>query len=188
LIPLPNLHTQRLLLRSLTSTDQLRLTELANDPDVARQLKNLDYPYSQQDAAEWLASLAPEWEAEQSAVFGICLKSDQGSQLVGVAGFVFDGRSNRAELGYWLGKDYWGQGVCTEAVVALLDFAFGQMGLHRVTAECLVGNPRSVAVLNKTGFSKEGCFRQHFRKEADLDYQDVLTFGLLKEDWNRRNR
>jgi len=195
LIPLPELHTKKLCLRAFTATDTSRVAELANDPDVVKDLRTFDVPYTNDDAKAWLATLDPHWQQGLAAVFAICLKREDGREdspensapIVGTIGLVIDGQSQRAECGYWLGKDYWRKGITSEALPALLDFGFNQLGLNKITAECLTRNVASAALLSKVGFTQEGLFRCHFRKREDEPFHDVLAWGILRTDWNQRS-
>ncbi len=185
MVPLPNLKTARLKLRAFEPSDISRVAELCNDELVSRDLANVNYPYLLEDAERWVGGLPLEWEEGNSAVFAVCLRgTDDVSDLIGTVGIVFDPQSNRGELGYWIGRSYWGQGFATEACRSALDFAFGQLGLNKVVAECLTRNPASAAVLKKLGMVQEGYLAKHFRKHEADDYCDVRVFGLLRSIWN----
>jgi len=188
MIPQPTLNASRLVLRPFAATDANRVAELANDEAITRNLRSFSYPYSLEDAEQWLGQLPGEWEQGKSAVFAICVGSaeSQLDELVGAIGIVLDSQSNRGELGYWIGRSYWGQGIATEASQSILDFGFGQLGLNKVVAECLTRNPASARVMEKVGMVQEGLFEKHFRKNLADEYCDVRAFGLLKAAWNRR--
>jgi [ribosomal protein S5]-alanine N-acetyltransferase len=89
------------------------------------------------------------------------------------------------ELGYILHPDYHRQGYATEAARALVDHAFGEMGVHRVFAECHPANTASWHVLERIGFVREAHLRQNtfFRREADGRplWQDTLVYGRLSD-------
>jgi len=188
MLPLPTLTTKRLQLRPFLITDTERVAELANDSEVSKNVRSFDYPYTIQDAEQWVGGLAGEWETGKSAVFAICPRSEDDSNApVGAIGVVLDRQSNRGELGYWIGRSYWGQGFATEACGSVLDFAFSQLGLNKVVAECLTRNPASAVVLEKVGMTQEGFLTRHFRKHEADDYCDVRVFGLLRSVWNDRN-
>ncbi len=190
MIPHPKLTTSRLELRSFLDTDAQRVAELANDEELSRNLRSFGFPYSIEDANQWLQDLPIEWKKGQSATFAICIHGadeDLAPELVGAIGILLDPQSNRGELGYWIGRSYWGKGIATEAGKSLLDFAFGQLCLNKVTAECLVRNPGSSRVLEKLGMVQEGIIPNHFRKEESGDYCDVRAFGLLRSTWNQRS-
>ncbi|PJA11681.1 MAG: hypothetical protein COX65_09825 [Elusimicrobia bacterium CG_4_10_14_0_2_um_filter_56_8] len=87
---------------------------------------------------------------------------------VGLSGIC----GHRAELGYWLGVEYWGQGIVTEAVKMVTRYAFKELGLRRVYAHVVPANKASARVLEKAGYKYEGLLRKHAMKRGK-------TFGLL---------
>ena len=187
MIPQPILETSRLRLRPFSNSDTRRVVELANDKELSKNLRSVEYPYSPGDAEDWVSGLSDEWQQGKSAVFAVCLRQGESPQeLVGAIGIVLDQQSNRGELGYWVGRKYWGQGIATEASQSMLDFAFGQLGLNKVVAECLVRNPASARVIEKVGMVQEGFLEKHFRKNVADEYCDVRVFGLLRAAWNGR--
>ena len=88
---------------------------------------------------------------------------------------------DQAELGYWIGKPFWGRGYCTEAAQALLRYAFTELGLVRVHSCHFARNPASGRVMQKIGMVKEGCRRQHVKKWDKLE--DLELYGVLKQEW-----
>ena len=187
MIPQPNLKTLRLILRPFSIADADPVAELLNDKVMTRNLRDVPWPYSLKDAQQWIGRLSGDWESGDAAVFAVfLLQQAESPRLVGAIGLVFEQPSNRAELGYWVGRDDWGQGIATEACVSVLDFAFSELGIQRVYGECLARNPASAAVLKKVGMSQEGVLANHFRKDETDEYCDVQVFGLLRSDWNDR--
>jgi len=102
--------------------------------------------------------------------------------LIGAVGLTgFRTQHAHAELGYWVGKDYWGKGYCTEAVREIVRFGFEQLGLNRVFGRHMARNLASGRVMDKAGLKYEGRLRQHlfrWQKFEDLDFR-----GLLKSEW-----
>jgi ribosomal-protein-alanine N-acetyltransferase len=90
------------------------------------------------------------------------------------------GCAQAGSLGYWMGAPYAGQGYMTDAVNAILPFAFGALRLHRVEAACIPGNVASIRLLEKTGFKREGFARQYLC--IDGVWQDHLLFARLQDD------
>jgi len=90
------------------------------------------------------------------------------------------GVQQSATLGYWAGEIYAGQGYVTEAVKALVPFAFGALDLHCIQAACVVGNERSVSVLKKCGFHEEGIARGFLRINGS--WRDHQVFAILRDD------
>ena len=189
MIEQPTLATSRIELRPFRPTDVDRVAELANDEELSKNLRSFGFPYTVEDARQWLGTMPEEWEQGESAIFAIWVRGSERviePELVGAIGIAMDQQSNRGELGYWIGRSYWGQGFATEAGVSILDFAFGQLCLNKVTAECVSRNPASSRVLEKLGMVQEGLFPKHFRKYESDDYCDVQAFGLLRAAWNER--
>ncbi len=89
--------------------------------------------------------------------------------------------NRQASLGYWIGEEFEGQGLVTQACRAILDEAFGQYGLHRMELRAARGNARSQAVAGRLGFVQEGVVRD---AEWLYDhYVDHVVFGLLESEW-----
>ena len=99
--------------------------------------------------------------------------------LVGGVGLFDITEGTRAEIGYWLAKPYWGQGIMTKVVRRLCSFAFDQYGLNRIQARAFATNPQSASVLQKAGFKLEGTLRCFFTRDGQP--VDDLIFGLVKE-------
>ena len=93
-------------------------------------------------------------------------------------------RNKRVEIGYIIDPAHHKKGIATEAVSAMLDFCFGELGLHRAQAFMHPGNAASVALIEKLGFRREGLLRDHLRV-GDFWRDDVL-YGLLGTEWGRR--
>ena len=95
----------------------------------------------------------------------------------------FDPTFHTAELGYELHRARWGQGLASEALSAMLEYAFADLGFHRIEANPLAGNESSVKLLVKLGFREEGRLRE--RRFFRGQFQDQLYFGILREEWRR---
>lgn len=96
------------------------------------------------------------------------------------------GAAQSATLGYWVGQPHRRQGYTREAGLAVLEFAFEELGLHRLEASCLPENTASQGVLQQLGFRLEGCARGYLR--IDGEWRDHYVFGLLREDFKGRSR
>ena len=119
------------------------------------------------------------FENKEEVTCAIILKPIQ--KLIGAIGLTIDKRFNRAELGYWVGKEYWNQGYCTEASKVILKYGFYELGLHRIIATHIMRNPASGKVMKKIGMKKEGILREHVIKWDK--YEDVVSYGILKKEW-----
>jgi RimJ/RimL family protein N-acetyltransferase len=106
--------------------------------------------------------------------------------MPGTAGLVIDAPSAAAELGYWIGVPYCGQGYATEASRALLEFGFRALALHRIPARHLARNTASGRLMQKLGMKFEGVHRHSARKWGV--FEDVAIHAMLATEWHRPPR
>lgn len=148
------LDTERLALRPVAREDIPAIVALAGDAEVAQWTVSIRHPLSEAEVTAWLASRTAGGEQ----AFAILRKGE--SALIGVVGITVragaDAGGQKGEIGYWIGRPYWGKGFATEAVRRVLLHGFGTLGLAEVEATVFPGNDRSVQVLNKTGFIETG--------------------------------
>ena len=85
------------------------------------------------------------------------------------------------ELGYWLGVPFWNQGYCTEAALAVVQYGFEVLRLHRIYASHMIRNPASGRIMQKIGMTYEGCQRQHVQKWGV--FEDLATYGILQSEY-----
>ena len=175
---LPTLETARLTLRPYGEADIAELVPLIGTREVAATTLRIVHPYTEEDARAFLI-LAQEPDKIWLAV---TLRAD-GRQIGGV-GLRVDEPHQNAELGYWLGVPYWGQGYATEAGRDVLRYGFESLGLHRIFASHFGHNPASGAVLRKLGMRHEGCQREHLRKWDR--FVDSELYGILRQEWKDR--
>jgi ribosomal-protein-serine acetyltransferase len=102
--------------------------------------------------------------------------------LAGGIGMRIDTMGNHAEIGYWLDAAAEGRGLVTRACARFIDFAFGELKLHRVAIRAAVANERSRAVAVRLGFTEEGILREEDRA-ASGEYHDLVAYGLLDREW-----
>ncbi|NOT72538.1 MAG: GNAT family N-acetyltransferase [Hyphomicrobium sp.] len=138
--------TARLTLRPLNTADASRIAVLGGDWDVARMTGRIPYPYTAEQALHWVSDLA-----EGEVVFGI----EHAGSLIGICGFSPDGNGS-AEIGYWIGRPFWGQGFATEASQALMSYGFNKAGVKRFTCCHFTDNTQSARVARKLGFRSLG--------------------------------
>ena len=175
---LPTLETARLMLRPYSEADIAELVPLIGTREVAATTLRIAHPYTKEDARAFLV-LAQEPDKIWLAV---TLRAD-GRQIGGV-GLRVDEPHQNAELGYWLGVPYWGQGYATEAGREILRYGFNGLGLHRIFASHFGHNPASGNVLRKLGMRHEGCQREHLRKWDR--FVDSELYGILRQEWKDR--
>ena len=146
---IPVLETKRLVLRAPTLKDAKAVAVLANDRRIAENTARIPHPYKLADAESFIAGAN---KANGETVFLVTARDGTIMGACGVA--VAD--PNAPELGYWLGVPYWGQGFATEALHAVIDFAFGEFEHTALHAGARVTNPASRRVLEKCGFQWTG--------------------------------
>ena len=176
---IPSLNTERLLLRPFEIKDAKRVQLLAGDEAIANGAINLPYPYIEGIAESWIVSHEIEFIKGSSLILAITLK--EPALLIGSIGLYIYSKHQHAELGYWIGKDYWGNGYCSEAVAEIIKYAFEKLSLNKIYAHYLCRNQASGKVLLKNGFSKEGFFRQHVK--YNNVFEDIECFSLLSMDY-----
>jgi RimJ/RimL family protein N-acetyltransferase len=180
--PQPTLQTDRLILRPFTLDDAPAVRRLAGDPAIADTTLNIPHPYEAGMAEAWIETHPQQYEKGEGATFAIVRRAD--GVLVGAIGIHPRAKHDRAEIGYWIGKPYWGQGIATEAARAVVDYGFETLGLNRIYAYHFGRNPASGRVMQKLGMKYEGTLRQHVRNGEQ--YEDLATYGMLRDEWAER--
>ncbi len=170
--------TPDLVIAPYEPTDVATLVELLADEEIARMTLRIPHPYHPADAETFLASIAKTaTEHGEATTFALRLAS---GKLIGGIGLSRGEQSwsHRAEIGYWLGRPFWKQGIMTAAVQAIIRHAFDDVGLLKLTAGVFSFNNASARLLEKCGFVEEGCLRRHLPKDGQRI--DVRMFGLLR--------
>lgn len=160
------------------SSDKDALIEHLNDQDIYDRTLRIPFPYTDACADEWLALVA-KITNQQGRLVQFALRTADES-LIGGCGFdgFQIGKSHRAEIGYWLAKPFWGQGIMPAVVQRLCQHAFEDFGLEKIAAHVFTFNPASARVLEKCGFQEEGVLRKHFLKDGQ--FIDARLFALLR--------
>lgn len=179
---LPELETDRLLLRKLRMTDAQDMYEYSRDPEVAKHVL-WDAHQSVGDSKGYLRYAIRQYRQDLPASWGIELKETQS--LIGTIGFMWINRDhNSAEVGYSLAREQWNKGIMSEALAAVLEEGFMDLGLHRIEAQHEVDNPASGRVMAKCGMLYEGCVRGRLYNKGR--YVDVALYAILRDDYLKR--
>jgi ribosomal-protein-alanine N-acetyltransferase len=175
----PRLETPRLILRELVAQDAEAVFRVRGDYEVTKY--NIGNAYQRpEQAVDLIAAIAQAYQEKAELRWGITLKSDD--TVIGMCGFNYWMRpDSRASVGYDLARAYWGQGIMTEAIRAVIAFGFERMNLNRIEADADARNPASGRVLEKVGFRREGIQREQFF-ENDT-FNDLMLFALLRREY-----
>jgi RimJ/RimL family protein N-acetyltransferase len=140
------MRSPRLTYRPIDARDASRIAVLAGDWDIARMTARIPHPYSLVDADQWIASIASD-EFVRAVEYN--------GELIGAVGYI-ERDSTQAEIGYWIGKPWWGNGYATEAARALIEHCFRDVGFKRLTCGHFIDNSASARVIKKLGFRPVG--------------------------------
>lgn len=179
---IPKLETERLIIRGFKPSDANIVRELAGDKRIADTTLNIPHPYEKGMAKDWISKHKLKFESGESLHLAITLKPDR--QLIGAIGLHIEKKHCRAELGYWIGKDYWKCGYCTEAARAIIEYGFKQLKLNKVKSSHFARNPASGKVMRNIGMKKEGFRREHVIKWNK--YEDLVQYAILRKEWEKQ--
>jgi 8-oxo-dGTP diphosphatase len=174
------LRTERLRLRPLDASDAEALHRLVNDWEVSRTLSRVPFPYPRELADEWIASTRAG--LERGDAYHLAITGQEGSEeiLVGVVGLELDRAARVGQLGYWVGRQFWGHGVAAEAVGRVASWALANLDIDRLHATVATDNPRSAAVLRRIGFRETGTGSESFLARGGK--HPVWQFAATRDD------
>jgi ribosomal-protein-alanine N-acetyltransferase len=179
--PLPTLRTARLALRAFTLADAPAVQHALSDAEIAAGTLRIPHPYPDGAAVEWITGLAPKWEEGKLATWAL---ADVATDAVlGAMSLRITAAHHRAEVGYWVARPSWGQGLATEALRAVLAHGFDAMGLHRIEAHHYVENAASGRVMQRVGMTREGLVRGAVWRDGVP--RDLELYGMLRTDPRR---
>jgi RimJ/RimL family protein N-acetyltransferase len=169
----------RVRLRWLEPRDVDALLQVFGDPAVMRYWSSPPLP-DRRAAEDLLAEIRACFERRELFQWGVALA--ESDRVIGTCTLAWlHAESRRAELGFALGRAHWGHGYMSEALLALLDFAFGPLGLRRLEADIDPRNESSLRLVQRLGFRREGLLRERWLTAGEV--QDSLFFGLLSREW-----
>jgi [ribosomal protein S5]-alanine N-acetyltransferase len=175
---IPTINAIRVALRPVTENDVDSLYAVFSDPEVMRYSgSSMTDP---REAKDFLAEVLEDLRRRQCIQWGIARRAD--NQIIGnVAIFNLDLVARKGEIGFSLGRPYWGMGYMREALQAAIWYGFNEMGLRRIEADTDPRNLPSIRLLERLGFQKEGYLRERWFIAGET--QDSLFYGLLGREW-----
>lgn len=178
---MPDIETDRLLLRRMTMRDAQDVFEYSRDPDVARHVLWSAQKHVS-EAKEYIRFMLRRYRDDLPSSWGIIDK--QSGRLIGTIGYMDYSEDNAStELGYSLAKWMWGRGLAAEALAAVIRHTFDTMDVNRIEAQHELDNPSSGRVMEKCGMTREGVLRQRLYNKGR--YVDVALYAILKSDYDR---
>src|SRR5690625_269386 len=177
-----SIETECLMLRKLNQTDADRIEELAGDYDVAKTTLNIPHPYPKGSAKDFIESTLLAEDNGELITYAVVKK--KANHLIGIISIKLTSTHEHGELGYWIGKPYWGKGYGTEAAKAIVAFGFDGLYLNKIFARAITTNPGSWRIMEKVGMTHEGTLKQHETRWGQ--FFDLVYYGILKEEYEQR--
>lgn len=176
------METERLILRRWQESDAESLFEYAREPEIG-----YDTGWQPHKSIEESRNIIAEYLSRGEECYAICLKED--NKAIGTAELKLKDRSSHTdrddecELGFWLGKPFWGRGIMPEAVQALLHRAFEELGMTRVWCAYYEGNDKSKRVQEKCGFVYE---KRNDNADVPLlgEKRNEIVNAMTKDQWS----
>jgi len=180
------IRTDRLLIRPFRADDVAGLVARRNDPEVARY-QNWVLPFDQEKAEKVVSELL-EMDGPKNDEWWMAVVTEAGSdKVLGDLALHLSWEGRTAEVGYTFAREHWGNGYATEALAAMVDYLFLELGVTRVVGMLHPDNPASAMVLERTGLLFEGHTRSSFWLADEVS--DDWIYGMTRSDWETwRNR
>ncbi|MCM3617713.1 GNAT family N-acetyltransferase [Sutcliffiella horikoshii] len=179
----PILETERLILREVATEDAIDMFEYLSDKDVVTHMGLEPYKSSKDvlnEEIKWYKSIV-----EEGTGIRWVITKKESSVVIGSCGFLnMSPKHHRAEIGFELHKEYWGQGIASEAVEAVIDYGYENLNLERIEAIVDPPNFPSQKLMEKQGFRKEGLLRNYEYNFGK--FNDVYMYSMIREDFNMK--
>lgn len=181
---MPTICTERLTLRKMAVSDSADMYDYSRRSVVTKYLLWTEHE-SESQTYNFLSDVC-DWY-KRGAYFDWAVTLTDSGKMIGTCGFTsFDFENARAEVGYVINPDFWGKGMATEAVSAVIEFAFKEIGANRVEAHFIEGNNASLRVMEKCGMSFEGYLRQYMLVKGE--YKNIGFAAVTRDKFEIKNR
>jgi len=180
----PVLTTERLILSRPVEGDMQHIIHyLDSDKVYSENTANMPYPYKEADA-EFLIHEVVDKGFENETDFVFAIRNKENGLIMGLIGIHhWDKANQKAEIGYWLGKEFWNKGYVTEVMAEVLAFGFKVLNLNKMFANFFPHNPASGRVMEKSGMKQEAVLKQEIYKNGK--FLDFVRYSILKEDFKK---
>lgn len=177
------LETPRLILRPFQDADLETFVAYRSDPEVARY-QSWEPPFTIEQAADFISEMKRALPGVVGEWYQFAIERKQPGGLIGDCAFhILAHDAQQAEIGFSFARQYQRQGYATEAVTRLLDYLFGELVLHRVTATCDAANAASAKLLERVGMRREGHFMDAKRIWFKGAWGSEYSYAILQRDW-----
>ena len=179
------IHTSRLLLRKLQAEDALPFFQRLGGSAAVTEHMLWTPHQTLSDSVASIRKVLDRYETGRCYRWAIVRKEEHS--LIGIIDLLsFDEQADSCSFAYMLGQEFWGQGFGTEALTAVLDFAFSKMEMRVVTADHFAENPASGAVMRKAGMRYVRTIPGKYQKNGGL--HDAPEYRITKEEWEQKAR
>jgi len=174
------IETERLILRRFTIDDaDSMFNNWASDNDICKYMRWTRHE-NKEETMNKISSWVDSYNNKSFYQWAVTLK--ENDEPIGAIGlFVVNEFDLCGDVGYCVGKKYWGQGIATEALKALLKYAFEVIGFNRIETYHSIKNPASGRVMEKCGMTFEGLARQKYKSVQG--FEDSNMYSILREDF-----
>jgi RimJ/RimL family protein N-acetyltransferase len=170
---------ERVILRKLKRSDAKSIYENLQDKEISKYT-TIRYPYKLQDAKWFINFTQNNWRKKKAYEYGVTLRGED--KVIGIISLMkVDYKNKNSEIGYWLGKKYWGKGLMTECLKLLLEVGFKKLKMKRLYAGVSHPNKGSSKVLTQCGMKFEGRLRKNAFENGM--WTDGLMYSILKEEY-----
>lgn len=177
----PTLETERLILNRPTENDLGDLILHLNSDNVfSENTLNIPFPYQNENAEFWIHELVNKG-FEEKKNFTFAIREKENPKLIGAIGIHLDKLHLKAEIGYWIGKEFWNKGFVTEAVREIIRFGFQDLRLNKIYATHFPHNPASGKIMQNCGMKLEATLKQEYFKNGKP--LDVLKYSVFNQDF-----
>jgi RimJ/RimL family protein N-acetyltransferase len=168
----PRIETGRLVLRPLEPADGGSVAVYLSDIEVARWLVRVPHPFTVEDAADFIDQCCTTANLGTATTLGLVMRGDDRALVRGIV--ALHSLDTRPEIGFWLGRPFWGHGLMSEAVDATLAWAYANLDVDVIAAGAFQGNVASLAIQTRQGFEVIGMSRRpSLVEERLLDHVDT---------------
>jgi len=170
-------------LRTLEYGDAAAIAANANDKEIAESISDegtFPHPYSEEDALSFIKRASEEASSGIGLHMGIC--SAETGEIVGAIGLSYiNMRSKKSEVGFWIGRRFWGKGYGKDALRLMLAFGFARLGLNRIYGIAFASNERSIRMMKSVGMKEEARLKEDGIKNGSL--VDNVQLAILSREF-----